>query len=66
MESGCARAIKEMQRFDKDFDLVKLHFEVEEIFKEFFCNYLNGNLKYLEKVCGKAALAVVKTELARR
>jgi hypothetical protein len=40
--------------------------EVAEIFKEFFCNYLSGNKQYIEKVCGKTALAIVKSELQRR
>jgi len=43
-----------------------LPYEAEEIFKEFYSNYLSGNLEYIEKVCGKAALAVVKTEVKRR
>jgi hypothetical protein len=55
-----------MKKFDKDFDILNLHYEAEEVFKEFFCNYLSGNMKYVEKVCGKVALAVVKSEIARR
>jgi len=55
-----------MQKYDRDFDMVDLHYECEEVFKEFFCNYLSGNTKYLEKVCGRSALAVVKTEIKRR
>jgi len=51
-ESSTARAIKEMQKYDPTFDLQELNFEAQEIFKEFFCNYLSGNLEYLEKVCG--------------
>lgn len=43
-----------------------MHFETEELFKEFFCNFLAGNIKYIEKVCGREALAVCKTEIARR
>lgn len=66
METGCARAVKEMQKYDKDFDLADLHFEAEEIFKEFFCNFLSGNVEYLDKVCGKAALTVVKSDIKRR
>jgi hypothetical protein len=65
-ESGCARAVKEMQKYDRDFDLLALTYETEELFKEFFCNYLSGNIKYIDKVCGKAALAVVKSEITRR
>jgi len=29
-----------------------LAFEAEEIFKEFYCNFLSGNIEYIEKVCG--------------
>ena len=43
-ESNTARAIREMQKYDREFDLVDLHYEAQEVFKEFFCNYLNGNL----------------------
>ena len=53
MESGCAMAVKEMQKYDKDFNLYELNQEFEEIFKEFFANYLSGNLDYLQKICGK-------------
>ena len=53
MESSCARAVKEMQKYDPTFDIQELHFEAEEIFKEFYCNFLAGNLEYLEKVCGR-------------
>ena len=66
MESNCARAVKEMQNYDKTFELYKLSFEAEEIFKEFFCNYLSGDVEYLEKMCANAALAVVKAEIKRR
>lgn len=65
-ESTCARAIKEMQKYDKEFDLQELNTEFAEIFKEFFCNYLSGNVEYLEKVCGGAGLAVTKSEVKRR
>lgn len=66
MESSCARACTEMKRFDPEFDLYNLSYEFEEIFKEFYCNYLTGHLEYLDKICGKQALAVVKTEVKRR
>ena len=66
MESSCARAIKEMQKYDPDFDIQTLHFEAEEIFKEFYCNFLAGNQEYLEKVCGKQALAIVKSDINMR
>jgi len=66
MESSCARAVKEMKQYDPEFDLISLSYEAEEIFKEFYCNFLSGNLEYIEKVCGKAALAISKTEIKRR
>lgn len=50
-----------MQKYDPTFDLQELHFEANEIFKEFFCNYLEGNVEYIQKVCGEAGLAVCKT-----
>mmetsp|Transcript_39238 Transcript_39238/g.28977 ORF Transcript_39238/g.28977 Transcript_39238/m.28977 type:complete len:87 (-) Transcript_39238:253-513(-) len=55
-----------MQRFDRSFRLEELQFEVQEVFKEFFCNYLAGNIEYLQKVSGGPALAIVKSELKMR
>lgn len=66
MESNCARAIKEMKKYDPDFDIIELHHEFQEIFKEFFCNFLEGNLDYLQKVCGQAGLAIVKGDIKTR
>jgi hypothetical protein len=40
--------------------------EAEEIFMEFYCNFLSGNLEYLEKVSGGTALGICKAELTRR
>eukprot|EP00347_Sterkiella_histriomuscorum_P003414 403364389 len=65
-ESSCARAIQEMQKYDPEFDLNNLAAEFQEIFKEFYCNYLSDNVEYLEKVCGNAGLAVTKSEVKRR
>lgn len=59
-ESGCARAVKEMKKYDADFDIEELTYEAEEIFQEFFCNYLAGNAKYMDKVCGGPALGTTK------
>jgi len=47
-ESQCGRAVRHMQKYDAEFDLEDLSYEAEEVFKEFFCNYLSGNLKYIE------------------
>lgn len=66
MESSCAKAITEMKKYDPTFDIGDLTYEAEEIFKEFYCNFLEGNLEYLEKVCGMAGLAIVKSEMKRR
>ena len=66
MESSTARAVKEMKRYDPEFDLINLNYEAEEIFKEFYCNFLTGHTEYLDKVCGKAALAICKSEVKRR
>ena len=46
------KAVLKTRLYDADFDLEQLSFESEEIFKEFFCNYLAGNQKYLDLVCG--------------
>jgi len=65
-ESSCARAIKAMEAYDPYFDFEELEKEAAEIFKEFYCNFLAGNLEYLEKVSGGPALAICKGELKRR
>jgi Tim44-like domain len=65
-ESNVARAVKEMKKYDPEFDVLELQYEAEEVFKEFFCNFLAGNLEYLEKVSGMAGLAIVKGDIKRR
>ena len=55
-----------MQKYDPNFDLNELAAEFQEIFKEFYCNYLSDNIEYLEKVCANAGLAVTKSEVKRR
>lgn len=55
-----------MRKYDQKFDLQDLNIEFQEIFKEFFCNYLSGNVEYLEKVCGGPGLAITKGECKRR
>ena len=49
-----------MQKYDPEFDLEDLTDEAEEIFKEFYCNFLTGNTEYLDMVCGQTAGALVK------
>ena len=65
-ESSCARAIKNMEAYDPYFQLEDLEAEATEIFKEFYCNFLSGNIDYLEKVSGGPALAICKGEIKRR
>lgn len=65
-ETSCARAIKNMEAYDPYFDFDDLEIEATEIFKEFYCNFLTGNLEYLETVSGGPALAICKTEIKRR
>lgn len=65
-DTRCGKAIRAMQEYDPDFDIEELCFESEEVFKEFFCNYLAGNLKYIEMVCGNTALALTKSSIQLR
>jgi len=55
-----------MKAYDAYFDFGDLEEEATEIFKEFYCNFLSGNLEYLEKVSGGPALAICKLECKRR
>jgi hypothetical protein len=47
-DTAWAKAVTEMVRYDPDFNIEDLTFEAEEIFREFYCNYLTGNLEYLK------------------
>ena len=51
-DTACGRAILNMQAYDCDFDIEELTYEVEELSKEFFCNYFAGNINYIDKVMG--------------
>lgn len=55
-----------MKAYDKFFNIEELPFEAEEVFKEFFCNFLQGNLEFIEQVSSSTALALVKAEIKRR
>ena len=55
-----------MEAYDPYFDFDDLETEATEIFQEFYCNFLAGNLEYLEKVSGGVALAICKAEIKRR
>jgi hypothetical protein len=55
-----------MQAFDPYFDLDELESEATEIFQEFYCNFLAGNLEYLEKVSGGEGLAICKGDIEVR
>jgi hypothetical protein len=66
MESSCALAIKSMEAYDPNFVFDELEIEAKDIFLECYCNFLAGNLDYIEKVCGGAALAICKSDIVRR
>jgi hypothetical protein len=66
VESTCAKAIKAMEAYDPDFDLHDLEKEAGEIFREFYCNFLAGNLDFLDKVSAGPALAVCKAHVKGR
>jgi hypothetical protein len=55
-----------MQAYDPYFDFEELEQEASDIFQEFYCNFLSGNLEYLEKVSGGPALAICKTDIKQR
>ena len=65
-ETGCALAITHMKKYDPEFDIEELQYEAEEIFKEFYCNYLTGNVDYLDMVCGSQAGALCKAMIEIR
>lgn len=65
-ESPQSQAVAKMRMYDPEFDILELNYEVEEIFEDMFNNFLEGNLEYLEKFCGEAALAIIKADLQRR
>ena len=37
-----------MKRYDPEFDFLSMQYEVEEVFREFYCNYLDGNKEYVK------------------
>ena len=65
-QSSCAKAILSMHQYDPDFDFNDLETEAGDIFSEFYCNFLSGNLEYLEEVSGGVALGKCKAEIEVR
>jgi hypothetical protein len=55
--SACSKAVKEMQNYDASFELTDLDYEVKELGRELFCNFLSGNVEYMDKVSGGTAHA---------
>jgi len=55
-----------MEAYDPYFDFDELETEATEIFQEFYCNFLAGNVEYLEKVSGGPALAICKADIKSR
>ena len=65
-ESACAKAVLVMKNYDPEFDLEELTYEAEEIFQEFYCNFLTGNTEFIELVAGGSAGALVKAQIEQR
>lgn len=59
-DSPTGKAIREMQLYDKYFDIEDLTGEVHELGLETFCNYFSGNLAYMEKISAGQANAFFK------
>ena len=55
-----------MEAYDPYFQFEELEMEATDIFAEFYCNFLTGNLEYLEIVSGGPALAITKADIQRR
>ena len=55
-----------MQLYDKDFDIEDLTGEVDELGKEAFCNYLSGNMAYMDKISAGQANAYFKAMIELR
>ena len=79
-ESSTAMAIREMKKYQKDFDVFNLERDVrvlylispfilklfQGIFEDVFNAYLAHDLTYIEKTCEDAGLAYFKTMLKKR
>lgn len=65
-EKRWEKAILAMRRYDPEFEFEAMTYEAEEIFKEFYCNYLSGNKAYLELVCGTTVLPLLKAMIELR
>ena len=55
-----------MRKFDPDFELWYMEEEAKVIFEDCFNQYLNGEMRKIEKVCGEAALGYFKVKLKLR
>lgn len=66
-ETQWAKAVREMKKYDAEFDLEELPFEAEEVFREFYCNYLSGNKDYLKLVStGPASVMQTMIDLRKQ
>jgi len=45
-----------MEKYDPEFNFLEMHFEVEEVFREFYCNFLDGNMDYVKSVTAGEAV----------
>ena len=61
-----SEAIQEILRRDPDFDLDTFELEAQFIFERAYTAFLQGDLKYLSKVCSAEALGFFKSQILSR
>lgn len=66
-DTSQAKAVSAMKRYDPEFDFLSMHYEVEEVFREFYCNYLDGNKEYVKYLTtGEATIMQALIELREK
>jgi hypothetical protein len=66
-DTGQAKAVSAMKRYDPEFDFLSMQYEVEEVFREFYCNYLDGNKEYVKYLTtGEATIMQALIELREK
>ncbi|KRX00901.1 hypothetical protein PPERSA_09507 [Pseudocohnilembus persalinus] len=65
-EHQIAKSIKEMRKYDPEFDLWELEKESRVIFETAYNHYLEGDIDILEKYCSEQALGYFKTLIKQR
>ena len=66
-DTGQVKAIAAMKRYDPDFEFFEMQYEVEEVFREFYCNFLDGNKDYVKALtAGEASIMQALIELREK